>query len=63
VNFLADENVRRPIIARLREEGHDVLSVAETSPGIDDVEVLEWARQTNRILLTHDPGFSARIFG
>jgi hypothetical protein len=63
VNFLAAENVRQPIIARLREEGHDVLSVAKTSPGIDDFAVIERARQTSRVLLTHDLGFSARIFG
>jgi len=30
VRFLADENVPRPIVAWLRETGHDVLYAAES---------------------------------
>ena len=62
MNFLADENVREPIISALRAAGHDVLSVAEESPGILDQEVLSRAQQTARILVTHDLGFGRLIF-
>ena len=33
MNFLADEGVEREIVDALRSEGHDVLYVAEMSPG------------------------------
>jgi hypothetical protein len=40
VNFLADENIDRQIVERLRKEGHIVQYVAETDAGISDDEVL-----------------------
>jgi hypothetical protein len=36
VNFLADENVDRPIVERLRTEGHSVFYVAESSASASD---------------------------
>ncbi len=41
--FLADENVDFPIIARLRELGYKVQSIAEDCPSLDDTQVLQWA--------------------
>jgi hypothetical protein len=32
MNFLEDEGVDGPVVDRLREDGHDVLSVAEMEP-------------------------------
>lgn len=32
MNLFADEGVDRPIVERLREEGHTVLYIAEMSP-------------------------------
>ena len=37
MKILADENVDREIVDRLRAQGHDVLYVAEDYAGIDDV--------------------------
>jgi hypothetical protein len=34
VNLLADEGVDRAVVERLREDGHDVLYVAELAPSI-----------------------------
>jgi hypothetical protein len=34
MNFLADESVDRPIVERLRREGHPVLYIAELGPGM-----------------------------
>jgi hypothetical protein len=43
VKLLADENVPRRAVVALREAGHDVLSIAEASPGLPDTEVLRLA--------------------
>lgn len=34
MNFIADENVERQIVARLRQDGHQVFDVANMDPGI-----------------------------
>lgn len=34
MNFLADENMDRQIVERLRREGNDVLYIAEIAPGL-----------------------------
>lgn len=60
--LLADENFPRPAIAALRAAGHDVLAVRESCPGIDDLQVLELARQTGRWLLTFDSDFGKLVF-
>jgi hypothetical protein len=33
MRFLADGSVEAGVVGRLREEGHDVLSISETTPG------------------------------
>ena len=40
---LADEGVDRAVVERLRDDGHDVLYVAELAPSIPDEEVLHQA--------------------
>jgi hypothetical protein len=40
MNFLADESVDQPIVDRLRQDGHNVLAVAELEPSIPDETVL-----------------------
>jgi hypothetical protein len=45
MNFLADESVDGPVVDRLCEDGHDVLSVAETEPSLPDETVLAMANQ------------------
>jgi predicted nuclease of predicted toxin-antitoxin system len=62
VKFLADESVDGPIVARLRQDGHDVLYVAELAPGISDPEVLELANREAAPLLTADKDFGHLIF-
>ena len=45
MNQPADENVDKAIVDRLRSDGHTVLYIAETDPGIDDDAVLFRTRQ------------------
>ncbi len=59
---LADENFPGSVIDALSAAGYDVLSVARTSPGINDRAVLELARQTSRRLLTFDADFGDLVF-
>lgn len=54
MRLLADENLDRPIVAWLREQGHDVIEVAVVAPGASDYTVIEMSRSENRILLTFD---------
>jgi predicted nuclease of predicted toxin-antitoxin system len=46
----------------LRDAGHAVLYVAETSPGIEDAEVLSIARSEQALLLTADKDFGELVF-
>jgi len=62
VNFLADENVDRQIVERLRQEGHNVEYVAEIDSGISDDEVLEMANRKEVLLLTADKDFGEIVF-
>jgi predicted nuclease of predicted toxin-antitoxin system len=57
LRIIADENIHRKVIAGLRAEGHDVLSVAESRSSVDDEAVLEWAREESCLLLTSDRDF------
>ncbi len=60
--FFADENIDRQIVDRLRQDGHDVMSVIEMGPGISDDKVLELANAKKAILLTADKDFGELVF-
>ncbi len=62
MNLLADEGVDRPIVERLRQDGHDVLYVAEMEPSIGDEVVLERANEKQALLLTGDKDFGELVF-
>jgi predicted nuclease of predicted toxin-antitoxin system len=62
MNLLADESVDRQIVERLRQDGHEVLYVAEMEPGIPDDVVLERANQISALLVTADKDFGELIF-
>ena len=57
MKFFADEGVDLQIVARLRDEGHDVWYAAEDIAGTDDEEILSLANQEERILITRDKDF------
>ena len=62
MKFLADENIPLASVRGLRELGHDVISIAEQSPGISDEEVLHRAHAENRVLVTFDRDFGELVF-
>lgn len=62
MNLLADESVERHIVERLRQDGHDVLYIAEMEPGIGDDLVLERANAKSALLLTADKDFGELVF-
>jgi len=57
MGFLADENVPRPIIERLRTDGFTVRSIFEESRGISDAHVLSLANEAGLIPITQDHDF------
>ena len=61
MRFLADENVTRLVIERLRDGGHDVISIAETRSGAADEDVLNTANVDGRILITEDRDFGEMV--
>lgn len=62
MTFVADEGIDSPIVARLRAEGHEILYVAEMTPGISDDEVLERANEKRAVLITADKDFGELVF-
>ena len=62
MKIVADESVDRQIVDRLRMDGHDVMSIAELDPGIDDETVLGHSLRTNAILMTADKDFGELVF-
>jgi predicted nuclease of predicted toxin-antitoxin system len=62
VNLVANEGVDRPVVERLRQDGHDVVYVAELSPSITDEEVLQQANTRGAVLLTADKDFGELVF-
>lgn len=60
--WMADENIPGDANAFMCARGEDVVPVAGTSRGIPDAQVLELARDQDRILLTFDRDRGDLIF-
>ena len=61
MRLVADENVDRLLVLRLRERGHTVTYVAEHDMGLSDSSVLDAAYRNDGILLTGDKGFGELV--
>lgn len=58
MRLLADEHVPPAIVSALRGEGHNVAVVGEDIDlGSEDTVLLEYARETNRLILSEDTDF------
>jgi len=62
MNLLADEGVDRQVVERLRQDGFEVLYIAEIEPSITDDVVLERANERAALLVTVDKDFGELIF-
>lgn len=62
MKFVADESVDRPIVERLRRDGHTVIYIAESEPGWTDERVLAEATARDALLLTADKDFDELVF-
>ena len=62
MNLVADEGVDHAVVERLRQDGHEVLYVAELSPSAADDEVLQHANTRGAVLLTADKDFGELVF-
>jgi predicted nuclease of predicted toxin-antitoxin system len=62
VQILADENVPRPIMVWLRDQGHDVLYAAESRSQVSDNDLLTEAEAQGYVLLTGDKDFGALVY-
>ena len=62
MKLVADESVEGPTVYGLRAAGHEVLFIAEISPGIEDTAVLQLARREEALLLTADKDFGELVF-
>ena len=58
MRFLTDENVAKSVVVVLRNSGHDVFDVKESSrQGVADRDLILLARRERRIIVTHDKDF------
>ncbi|MFH1259320.1 MAG: DUF5615 family PIN-like protein [Elusimicrobiota bacterium] len=62
MKFIADENVDKPIVDRIRKEGHEVIYVAEVLPNISDDEVIRLVNRESAVLITADKDFGELVF-
>ena len=62
MRMIVNENVTRTVIERLRQNGHDVISVRETMRGQTDRQVLARAELEQRLVVSHDKDFGVLAF-
>lgn len=62
MKLLADENIPYLVINQLRRAGHDVVWAGTDCKGANDEEVVERARDEERVLLTFDKDFGELAF-
>ncbi len=62
MKFVADESVDYQIVSRLREDGHEVIYIADTQSGASDNSVLNQANVEQAVLLTSDKDFGDLVF-
>ena len=62
LRFLVDMNLSPRIVTNLSQQGWDILRVSQVLPmDIEDSEILEFARQENRVIITQDLDFSSLL--
>jgi predicted nuclease of predicted toxin-antitoxin system len=62
MRFLANENFPKVSVHILRQKGHDISAVIESSPGAKDPDVLKQAAAERRIILTFDRDYGELLY-
>ena len=62
IRFLVDLNVGAAVAEALRQSGHDVSFVGDRDPRMHDVDILRFAVQEQRIIITLDIGFGELVY-
>ncbi len=62
MKLLADAHISREMVAFLRDQGHDLMHVADIRPRMTDAEILRLARDDLRVVLTADKDFGGLVF-
>lgn len=62
MNLVADENIDRRIVERLRQDGHSVEWIAELAPSVSDEDVLQRAVAAAAVLVTEDKDFGELVY-
>jgi predicted nuclease of predicted toxin-antitoxin system len=57
MQFIADENIDKPIVGKLRNRGFSVLYVEEDMKGVSDEKVIDKAVDEELVLITFDRDF------
>lgn len=60
--FLVDENVGQSVIDYLIGKGHNVIVTKREFPGREDLQLLDYAYEEDRIIITNDKGFGFFIY-
>ncbi|GAB6285087.1 MAG: hypothetical protein STSR0009_12880 [Methanoregula sp.] len=61
MKLLADENIPYSVVRVLADSGYDILWIRTESPGISDIDVMKYACQEKRIILTNDKDFGELV--
>ncbi len=62
IRLLADMNISPQTVAFLRQRGWDIIRIPEVLPATaSDREILEFARQQERVIVTQDLDFSTLL--
>ena len=59
---MVDECTGPAVATWLRAQGHDVSSVHDEAPGLDDEAIVARAFAENRILITNDKDFDEKVY-
>jgi len=63
MDLVADENVPRAVVDRLRADGHAVVAISEIDAGIPDIQVMATSDARAFVLITHDRDFGELAIG
>ena len=62
LDFMANMNISPYTVKNLREKGWNIVRVSELmDAGSKDIEILKYAREHNKVLITQDLDFSALL--